>query len=361
MQKKRLFEIEVLRVVGMFLILYSHSTPYLGWSPRLNWFLPHPGAVGLSIFFFISGFLLKRSLIGREKQFDLLAFLKSRLIRILPLYWISILAFILLFHFGQIFHSSNFEPIVSTFVAHAFALQLILHPQVAEIPTLWYVGALIPYYVLFAISARLNFLKYLVVNVLILGILYGLKFALQTKGIDLIDTRLLVHYPTFLLGVCCAKLDLNLEFLRKRKLVLFVAFSLMAVAYLQWVGYDRTSLTKTYLSFTNISYYGYCFLWAISFVSLAYLISPIVERFSSSVAFLSVISYAVYLFHRPVYGIFYGVVTFWLSTSVFIRTILFPVATLVLVVISYCITQLDTQFFKPRLVKLLYSQNSDRK
>ena len=192
-----------------------------------------------------------------------------------------------------------------------------------------------------------------IINVLILGILYSLKLTLQEAETVLIDTRLLLHYPTFLLGVCCAKLDLNLEFIRKRKLVLFVAFSVIAVAYLQWIGYSGTSLNKMHLSSTNIAYYGYCLLWTISFVSLAYLISPIAERFSSSVAFLSVISYAVYLFHRPVYGIFYSIVTFWLSNSVFVRTILFPVATLVLVLISYYITHLDTQFLRPRLVKLL--------
>ena len=353
MQKKNLFELDVLRVIGMALILYSHSTAYLGWSPRVNWLLPHPGAVGLSIFFFLSGFLLKRSLMGREHQFDILTFLKSRSIRIIPLYWIAILAFILVFHFWQLFHPYNFEPLVGTVLTHAFALQLAIHPRVPEIPTLWYVGALIPYYLLFAISARLNLIRFLAVNLLTLGVLYGLKFALQSADIALIDMRLLIHFPTFLIGVCCARFDYNLEFLKKNKLAIFISSTVLAVVYLQLVGYSGTLLNKLDLTPVNITYYGYCLLWAISFISLAYVISPLAKRIPSVIAFLSVTSYPIYLFHRPLYGIFYSIVTATLSPSVVTRTILFPVATLVLIGISYYFIQFDSQFVKPRLAKVL--------
>jgi len=356
MQKKNLFELDVLRVIGMALILYSHSSPYIGWSPRLQWLLPHPGAVGLSIFFFLSGFLLKRSLIGREHQFALLKFLRSRLIRIIPLYWAAILAFIGVFHFWQLFHPYDFAPLAGTFLTHAIALQLSVHSKVPEIPTLWYVGALIPYYLLFAISARLSLLRFLALNLLVLAGVYGLKFILQSAGIVLIDMRLLIHFPTFLIGVCCASFDLNLEFLRRNKVSIFVSSTVLAIAYLHLVGYAGTLLSKSSLATVNITYYGYCLLWATSFVSLAYVVSPVAARIPSTIAFLSTISYAVYLFHRPIYGIFYSAVTSTLSTSVVVRTLLFPVATLVLIGISHYITQFDSGFIKPRLASALSLQ-----
>ena len=354
MQKKNLFELDVLRVIGMALILYSHSTAYLGWSPRVQWLLPHPGAIGLSIFFWLSGFLLKRSLMGREDRFDPLTFLKSRLIRIIPLYWIAILTFIVVFHFWQLFHPYNFEPLVGTFLAHALAVQLLVHPQVPEIPTLWYIGALIPYYFLFAISARLSLVRHLAVNLLVLGGVYGLKFIFQSADIALIDMRLLIHFPTFLIGVCCASFDFNLEFLRKNRLAIFIASTLLAIAYLQVVGYAGTLLSKSALSPVNVTYYGYCLLWAISFISLAYVISPLAERIPSTIAFISAISYAIYLFHRPIYGIVYSIVTATLPHSVVTRTLLFPVATLALIGISHYITRFDSEFIKPRLVKVLF-------
>ena len=356
MQKKNLFELDILRIVGMALILYSHSTPYLGWSPRVKWLLPHPGAVGLSIFFFLSGFLLKRSLMGREHQFVLLKFLKSRLIRIIPLYWLAIQSFIGVFHFWQLFHSYDFDPLAGTFLTHALALQLFIHPRVPEIPTLWYVGALIPYYLLFAITARLGLQRFLAVNLLTLGALYGLKFILQSAGITLIDMRLLIHFPTFLIGVCCANFDPNLEFLRRNRLSVFVSSTVLAIAYLHLVGHAGTLLNKSTLAPVNITYYGYCLLWATAFVSLAYVISPIAKKTPSTIAFLSAISYAVYLFHRPIYGIFYSVVTSTLSTSVVTRTLLFPAATSILIGISYYITRFDSEFIKPRLARMLLPQ-----
>ena len=353
MQTQKLFELDLLRVMGMLLILYSHSTAYLGWSPRLNWLLPHPGAVGLSLFFFMSGFLLKRSLNGSGKIFKPWTFFKNRSIRIFPLYWLSIAVFVLVFHYANLFHSYNFDPVLGTTLAHVSAIQLLLSSEVAEIPTLWYVGALIPYYILFAVGARLTLLKFFLFNVLILVSLYYLQFTLQSEGLLTLDTRLLVHYPTFLLGVCFACFDQDLTCFKKCRRVLFPMSIGVSLAYIHWIGSREIILSTTHLSLKTINYYGYCLLWATSFITLAYLIAPYLVRFSSRIVFLSTISYSVYLFHRPVYAIFYGGLSFLFSPTQLVRTLLFPLATIILVIVSNYITLLDLKVLKPSLVKIV--------
>ncbi len=353
--EKSLFELHVLRIVGMALILFQHSVPYIGWDPRVPWLIPDLGGIGLTIFFFISGFLLSRSVLGKQTAFDARAFLRRRLIRIVPLYWTAVIVFVLVFHVGHIFRYADFSPLPATLAAHFLGVQLFLVPAVSGIFTIWYMGALIPYYILFALTATLKPLKYFGVNLLILGLLYGVKLALERKGILLIDARLLVHYPTFLLGVWYARLDSNFDFVRKRKRILCGLFGVLMLVLLQGIGPEGIRLDTMRLVPTSIGYYAYCLLGGIFFVALAFWITPTAKKFPASVAALSASSYAVYLFHRPIYGIFYDLVMSKLSEGVVLRTLLFPIATVLIVAIAYYITKAESQLIKPRLAKILGS------
>ncbi len=360
-QRKALFELDVLRIVGMVLILFQHSVPYIGWDPRVPWLVPNLGGIGLTIFFFISGFLLSRSVLGKQTTFDAKAFLKRRLIRIVPLYWTALIVFVGVFHFAQIFRDADFSPLPATLAAHFLGIQLFLVPAVSSIFTIWYMGALIPYYVLFALTAKLKPVTYCGINLLILGLLYGVKIALERRGILLIDARLLVHYPTFLLGVCYARVDINFDFVRKRKQVLCVFFGVLMLVLLQQVGSEGIELHAIRLVPTGVGYYVYCLLGGISFTGLAFWIAPVVQRVPNLVAALSASSYAVYLFHRPIYSIFYELVVSRLSEGAVLRTLLFPLATALLVAIAYYIAQAESQLIKPRLVKLLNSASPQPK
>ncbi|MGB3672508.1 MAG: acyltransferase [Phormidesmis sp.] len=352
-KKKTLFELDVLRIVAMVLILFQHSVSYMGWDPRVPWLAPDLGGIGLTIFFFISGFLLSRSVLGKQAAFDAKTFLKRRLIRIVPLYWVALIVFVGVFHVEQVFKHADFSPLPATLAAHFLGIQLFLVPTTSEIFTIWYMGALIPYYILFALTAKLKPMSYCGVNLLILGLLYGVKIALEREGILSIDTRLLLHYPTFLLGVFYARVDINLDFVRKRKRMLCGLFGVLMLVLLQKTGSEGIALNTMQLVQANVGYYIYCLLGGIFFTGLAFWIAPVARKFPALVAALSASSYAVYLFHRPIYSIFYHFIVFEFSGGLVLRTLLFPITTILLVAIAYYIAKAESHLVKPRIAKLL--------
>lgn len=350
--KSSIFELDLLRVIGISLVLYSHSKNYLGWSPRFSWFIQHPGTVGLGIFFCLSGFLMQRS---REKQganFDSLSFLKRRFIRILPLYWIAIIVFVIEFHYFGIFHNLSFAPIIPTIVTHFSASQLFFVPKVSEIMTLWYIGALIPYYVLFSWTSRFRFKTYLNLNLLLLAIAFAFKLMLEASSITLVDSRILLHYPTFLLGVFVAHVDANLIWVKAKSGWMTLIFGLAAIAYIPIVGRDNINLWNSLrLAKNSILYYGYCVIWSLFIITLVcWLIKQcrVNKSLISPTTSLSQKSYAIYLFHRPIYGVIYGLLISLDLDSIPIRTLLFPIATLVLIIASHYITIFDINVLKPK-------------
>jgi|GEM_PF-2485381 len=355
--RQSIIELDVLRVIGISLVLYSHSTQYLGWSPRISWFIQHPGAVGLGIFFCLSGFLMQRSRQKQNTNFDRLSFLKKRFIRILPLYWLAIFVFVVQFHYLTIFHGVSFSPILPTVLTHASATQLFFVPKVAEIMTLWYIGALIPYYLLFSWTAKFRFKTYLVLNLLVLAIAFALKLMLDASPFTFVDSRIILHYPTFLLGVLVAHLDANLSWVKAKSGWMAIIFGLAAIAYVPVVGRDNINLGNSLkLARNSILYYGYCLVWALFIIMLVFWLT---RRFGMNNSLIAPItglsqnSYAIYLFHRPIYGLLYGGLFSVNLGSTAIRTLLFPVATLVLLLASHYITIFDINVLKPRANKLM--------
>ncbi len=352
MSKNKFFELELLRVTGIFLIFYSHSTPYLGWDARYSDFIKDPGAVGLGIFFVLSGFLLQRSRSIQGDDFNSVSFLKKRLTRIFPLYWLTLVVFVVYFRHFDVLLSPQFEPVAPTFLVHFLGLHLFFRPLTSEIFTLWYIGALVPYYFLFGFTAKFKFSKYLVLNLMILISLFILKLALQRWGIKLIDVRLFLHYPTFLIGTVIAYLDRELLWVKNKALVFTVVLGAAAISYVPLIGNDQIKLgNKIRLSMKSMAYYGYSVTWTFFIISLIFVIAPLFFKFPGIIRFLSQNSYAMYLFHRPIYGIFYGLVVSFISESTYLRTLLFPVATLVVIGLSYYLTRLDSQVLSKNFTK----------
>ncbi len=354
MSKNKFFQLEVLRVAAIVLVFYDHSTPYLGWDARYDHFIKDPGAVGLGIFFMLSGFLLQRSRNLQSSDFNGVSFLKKRLTRILPLYWIAVVVFIIRFHYFSISeNSSSFEPVLPTFVVHFLGLQLFFKPLISEIFTLWYIGALVPYYILFCITTKFNFRKYISLNLIVLAGFVVFKLVLQSRGINLIDVRLLLHYPTFLIGTIGAYFNQDLLGLEKNSFVRTLILGIAAFSYGPIIGNHYIHLGNNInLSVKVMAYFGYSLTWTLFFISLIFLIAPFLSRFSGIIQFISENSYALYLFHRPIYGTVYGLVITFISTSTSLRTLLFPVVTLLVIGLCYHVTQLDSKVLSKQFTKL---------
>jgi peptidoglycan/LPS O-acetylase OafA/YrhL len=81
--------LQILRAVAVLLVAWLHGGQMLGdWRVTE---LPHFGAFGIDIFFVISGFIMSSVLLRTKQAPGVHAtwgFLKRRLIRIFPIYWV---------------------------------------------------------------------------------------------------------------------------------------------------------------------------------------------------------------------------------------------------------------------------------
>ena len=122
---KKIDSIQLLRAISVVLVMYNHSLLFckdynLGNSSQYTFFyLRHWTAIGLDLFFIISGLIM--SIVSQSyvsKPNGWLTFLLKRLVRILPLYWLLTLAFVIekqLLHHpvtsGELYKTLLFFPI----------------------------------------------------------------------------------------------------------------------------------------------------------------------------------------------------------------------------------------------------------
>jgi len=99
--------LQILRAIAVFLVAWLHAGQLLGTE------LPHFGAFGIDIFFVISGFIMSSVLLRTKQAPGVHAtwgFLKRRLIRIFPIYWVfALLESVRLLH-GHGFFLQNYFP-----------------------------------------------------------------------------------------------------------------------------------------------------------------------------------------------------------------------------------------------------------
>jgi peptidoglycan/LPS O-acetylase OafA/YrhL len=103
--------VQILRAVAVFLVAWLHAGQSMdGWRPVE---LPHFAAFGIDIFFVISGFIMSSILLRARQEPGIRAtwgFLKRRLIRIFPIYWVfALLESVRLLH-SHSFFLQNYPP-----------------------------------------------------------------------------------------------------------------------------------------------------------------------------------------------------------------------------------------------------------
>lgn len=82
--------IQVLRVLAALLVVITHSTFYAFERLDSNVYVWRYGSIGVDIFFIISGFIMiSASGIASNKAIKWTAFIKNRLVRIIPMYWLA--------------------------------------------------------------------------------------------------------------------------------------------------------------------------------------------------------------------------------------------------------------------------------
>jgi len=172
----------------------------------------------LSIFVFISGYLLaiNNRLISNKDEVKFFA--RKRFFRLYPLYFFALL----LFWFCSFMS-------VKSLIVHALLLNILIGKS---IPTLWFVSMICFYYLLFPIIVMGYALKR---TLLIIGIIISTMVLVHAKT-GLIDMRLIIYMPSFVFGVIVGKHNFLEKFHKFNTIVLssFSVFILLSYQYLQF-------------------------------------------------------------------------------------------------------------------------------
>ncbi|MCX9084521.1 MAG: acyltransferase family protein [Candidatus Methanoperedens sp.] len=282
--KKRIEEIDTLRAFAIIFIIFNHINPYTSFD-FLKKSESYFGFIGLSIFFFISGFLLvNNSLISSRTDF--LKFFKKRILRIYPIYWFSIICSYFIVYMLNINLPFFQKEETTTFklILNIFGLQGLM-PENFSLFEWWFIGTIILYYVLYAIICYFSEnIKYILFySVIIMVFLLLLKYELGIIHINSIK-----YYFVFIAGIVIG----NVKNIKSVKRIIF--FNILII-FLYIVFRHWNFLTNENDIFNHIIKFSPAII-----IILLYKINNSTNTKYKSHKILSYISYgafSIYLFH----------------------------------------------------------------
>lgn len=344
--------LDFLRVIGLGFILYEHSPSYTVPIPILEFFRTAGMYTGLSLFVFLSGYGLTLS--SQNKKLDYWQFFVRRLNRLYPLYLLAIVLYAVLFGTLGFYHQWDAINKQSIFLS-IFSLQVIFSPVIPPISTIWFIGMIMLFYLFFILSVRSSYSQQIYFCILICFFLLVIRYVF-----NIIDCRIFLYFPLFVFGCFCARRKFLTDTTKVRSLagIATASLAIACILYLcfKWLNLpifvdppgasNLSSLMQLLPSYTVILLYS-----SLSVVGLMSLSKVFVYRlpksFQKIILILSDASYAMYLFHRIIFAIFYYVVYTYMNLDRTLGTLLFPIATLIGIFISYLIIK----FIEPLLLR----------
>ncbi len=282
----RLLAFDSLRLLAVLLLLFHHSNlydhPILGVSLQ-----PLETYIGVFLngsFFFTAGYFMLFSMQRRKNT--LLSFYQSKAVRILPPYWLALLSFI--YVVGITLRKRDV-------LIYALGLQAIFSPSVAKpVLTLWFVGVILLYYVVFALIlryARTSFQR-----LLGMAVFFGLPYLIHFFT-DLFDDRFFLYFFVFAAGIFFADSRQLTAFLLSRK---WVGLRLLA-AIAGWFAFYWASTNNLRSIFYAACADSFILTWIVLVVALfsGEEQKPLHPLWSA----IAYASFFIYLFHRPVWQI----------------------------------------------------------
>jgi peptidoglycan/LPS O-acetylase OafA/YrhL len=201
MKPARLLELDILRAVAIALVVFSHfpaiSTLYI--DPSIKFWT---AIIGLSLFIFISGFLLYRNNNLIKNRSDLVKFYKKRLIRIYPLYVLIVGVYVFIqYAIPHVAQTLNIYLSPTEIVLNVVGLQGTLN--IPAYGVLWFIGVLLAYYFIYPImiwATSGNTGRILIFSFTTLAI-----FSAANTAIGFIMPQMIYYFPVFIAGVLVSK------------------------------------------------------------------------------------------------------------------------------------------------------------
>jgi peptidoglycan/LPS O-acetylase OafA/YrhL len=197
--KKRIIEIDILKAMAILLVVFAMAPQRVVFnasapiSNTVTLLLGLMKIVGLSIFFFVSGFslYLNNKTISNSK--DVLSFYKKRLLRIYPLYWFFVVGLWIV------------KPLpFSQMLIYITGLEALFYPIWVKTSVFHFLSVIIIFYLLFPFIVHFdNYKKMLIVSVA------PLLFFACLLHLNVSDPMLLGYFLVFVGGIIAAKADLH--------------------------------------------------------------------------------------------------------------------------------------------------------
>jgi peptidoglycan/LPS O-acetylase OafA/YrhL len=290
---KQIVEFDFLRTVAILLLFLHHGGIYnfSVFSFSLENFKPFIEQFLLGSFVFMAGYLSVNSL--EKNSFG--EFFKKRLIRIYLPYLVALVLFVLLL---------DLDVSKLDFVIHLAGAQILLSPEFTDpILTLWYIGLILTFYVIFGFLYKsIKSPAYLLIAVVLI---FAITFTLRLEW-GIISRRFFYYFFIFAAGILCAK-SRTLRVLTTDRFffvdkLLLLLFGIIFYGF--YANYEEFPISLPSLLAMDI----YILAAVITLLSVARLY----HQYLSNVRLISIISYSAffaYLFHRPVWDALLSIYT----------------------------------------------------
>ncbi len=279
-----------MRALACLLVIFCHSNTFsqqMAANPStfLYGYTDQLGTIGVELFFLISGFLMSHlhsEDFGKSKSS---LFMKKRLIRIIPMYYMATLLTALAYVINPAWFPSTVIKAHDLLMSLMFLPSFYLKESDSLVPVLgvgWTLCFEMMFYVVFALA--LNFRKrtgmILIYAVIISFILYGQIFDIRHDSLMYFYSNHITIY--FLIGIAIEQIFRNPGSINPALGIVIIVAGIAADTYLKSKIANATLLPIVFIAFlksSRDSHYGY--------------------RWISLVA---VSSYSAYLFHRLIMG-----------------------------------------------------------
>lgn len=348
LSSKKLDAVLLLNVIFVFIVLLLHHGVYTHDFIRpLRELMIHKYLQKFAVggFLFLSGYKLTKSKISTPK----ISFLRSRFLRIYPLYFIALLAHT----FTVYLDKYNQLPNIKTFLAHIFLVQSVIpHLFGGNYFTIWFVSILLFCYLFFLATRKFttsNLKLYglsILATIIIICLVRNTFFEID---IQVISRFFELYIAFFAIGMLYAVYENKIHALIRFQPLL--SFICIVISVISWIILIRLYIVR-FDRIDNIYLYMVEFFSIIATTVPIYLAvfhyAPKITVKSNIAKVLEIIgssSFCVFLFHRPIWSLMtnFQVNRTWLQS---IYILLFGVPTIFF--LSYQI-----QYIYSKLVKQL--------
>lgn len=258
----------------IYIVSFWHMLDYVDFDIHYKNFLTYRFTwIILGVFVFLSGYFIGSKQFKFEIKY-IKKFYINRFIRIYPLYLLSLIVF---YFFGILD--------LFTMVKGFFILSMFWKPAP---PTLWFISMILIYYLISPLIIREIYNKRYNI-VWISYILLSIFFICMNYLFNNLDFRIIAYFPVFFLGMLYS-VD---KYIFQNKV--FIIFCLLFGFVISFMFRDLDIQYQILFSTLMISICAYCIFYIFDIYQDKLFVNNVV------VYRMSVSSYCVYLFHRPMY------------------------------------------------------------